>query len=129
MEKRNMLAIGVLCAVIVVGGVGSYLYSQTGDQATATLVIDYHGLREKDTYENIKMPEESTVLDLLKKKADVTTEQTEYGKMIVSINGISQDADANLWWTYTINGEYASLGAEAQQLSDGDVIQWSLTNF
>lgn len=69
------------------------------------------------------------MLDLLEKKTDVITEDTEYGKMVVSINGISQDASANLWWAYTINGEYAALGAEAQVLNDGDVIQWTLTEF
>jgi hypothetical protein len=130
MEKRNLFIAVVIFAVIILSGFGTYnYYQQESERATVTLIIDYHSLKENDTYENVRMTEGSTVLDLLEKKTDVITEDTEYGKMVVSINGISQDANANLWWTYTINGEYAALGAEAQVLNDGDVIQWTLTAF
>jgi len=49
--------------------------------------------------------------------------------MVISINDIAQDAGENLWWTYTMNGEYASAGAEAQLLSEGDVVKWTLSQF
>ncbi|MCD6127583.1 MAG: DUF4430 domain-containing protein [Methanomicrobia archaeon] len=75
------------------------------------------------------MPENSTVLDLLRKVTDVVTEETQYGKMVVSINGVSQDKDKGLWWTYTVNGKIAETGAETKLLHDGDVIQWSLKKF
>jgi len=130
MEKRNLFIAVVIFAVIILSGFGTYnYYQQESEKATVTLIIDYHSLKENDTYENVRMTEGSTVLDLLEKKTDAITENTEYGKMVVSINGISQDASANLWWTYTINGEYAALGAETQVLNDGDVIQWTLTAF
>jgi len=88
--------------------------------------IDYHGLRGNDTYENVKMPEGSTVLDLLKKKIDVVAEGTRHKKMVVSINGISQDSNANLWWVYTVNGECVDVCADTKPLNDGDVVKWSL---
>jgi hypothetical protein len=99
---------------------------QESEKIMVTLIIDYHGLRENDTYENVKMPERSTVLDLLKKKIDVIAEGIQYQKMVVSINGISQDPNANLWWVYTINGEYVEVCADAKPLNDGDIVKWTL---
>ncbi|MHC1604521.1 MAG: DUF4430 domain-containing protein [Candidatus Methanofastidiosia archaeon] len=130
MEKRNLIMAIVLAGVIIIAAGGTYMYyQQQSEKATVTLIIDYNGLKEIDTYEDVKMSEGATVLELLEKKTEVGTEDTEYGKMIVSINGIAQDPNSNLWWTYTINGEYAAAGAETQLLSDGDTIQWTLTAF
>lgn len=70
---------------------------QESKKTAVTLIIDYHGLRKHTTYKNVTMPEGSTALDLLENKTDVIAEGTRYRKMIISINGISQDPNANLW--------------------------------
>jgi len=99
---------------------------QESKKVAVTLIIDYHGLREHTTYKNVTMPEGSTVLDLLKKKIDVVAEGIQYQKMVVSINGISQDPNANLWWVYTINGEYVDVCADEKLLNNNDVVKWVL---
>jgi len=96
---------------------------QESEKIVVTLIIDYHSLRGNDTYENVKMPEGSTVLDILENKTDVAT---RHEKMIVSINGISQDSNANLWWVYTVNGEYVEVCADAKPLNKEDIVKWSL---
>ena len=129
MERRNIIAGVIVIGILVLALGGTYTYHRNSENATVTLIIDYGTLKEKDVYENVKMPENSTVLDLLRKVTDVVTEETQYGKMVVSINGVSQDKDKGLWWTYTVNGKIAETGAETKLLHDGDVIQWSLKKF
>ena len=129
MERRTIIAGVIVIGILVLALGGTYTYHRNSESATVTLIIDYGTLKEKDVYENVKMPENSTVLDLLRKVTDVVTEETQYGKMIVSINGVSQDKDKGLWWTYTVNGKIAETGAETKLLHDGDVIQWSLKKF
>ncbi len=130
LEKRNMMMAAIVAFVVIVSIVGTYNYTQRdSDKATVTLIIDFNGFGENVTYENVKMPESSTVLDLLNNKTDLQTEDTSFGKMVVSINDVAQDADSNLWWTYTINDEYAAAGAEVQLLNDGDIIKWTLSQF
>ncbi|MEA1993817.1 MAG: DUF4430 domain-containing protein [Euryarchaeota archaeon] len=130
MEKRNLIVVGVICVVVLLAGAGSYMYSQQEtERATVRLVIEYNEQKDADTYEDLEMPEGSTVLDLLEKETDLQTKDTEYGKMIVSINGVSQDKNKGLWWIYTVNGEQVSMGAEGKKLSDGDVVQWTLTKY
>ena len=130
MQKRSILMTMVLCAVVGVATYGTYVYYQEqSKKTTVTLAMDYHMLRSPERYDDIGMPENATVLDLLRETTEVVTKETRYGKMIISINGISQDPDRNLWWIYTVNGEVATAGAETQLLSDGDVIQWKLTEY
>ena len=129
MERRNIIAGVIVIGILVLALGGTYTYHRNSENATVTLIIDYGTLKEKDVYEDVKMPENSTVLDLLRKVTDVGTEETQYGKMVVSINGVSQDKDKSLWWTYTVNGKIAETGAETKLLNDGDVIQWSLIKF
>lgn len=129
MERRTIIAGVIVIGILVLALGGTYTYHRNSENATVTLIIDYGTLKEKDVYENVKMPENSTVLDLLRKVTDVVTEETQYGKMVVSINGVSQDKDKGLWWTYTVNGKIAETGAETKLLHDGDVIQWSLKKF
>ena len=129
MERRNIITGVIVIGIFVLALGGTYTYHRNSENATVTLITDYGTLKEKDVYEDVKMPENSTVLDLLRKVTDVGTEETQYGKMVVSINGVSQDKDKGLWWTYTVNGKIAETGAETKLLHDGDVIQWSLKKF
>ncbi|RZN46752.1 DUF4430 domain-containing protein [archaeon] len=130
MDSRNIMVGAIVVIILIIAGAGTYMYTQQDSAAaTVTLIVEYNGLKEAETFEDVGMPENSTVLDLLMEKTDVVTEDSDYGKMVISINDIAQDAGENLWWTYTMNGEYASAGAEAQLLSDGDVVKWTLSQF
>jgi len=130
MDSRNIMVGAIVVIILIIAGAGTYMYTQQDSAAaTVTLIVEYNGLKEAETFEDVGMPEDSTVLDLLMEKTDVVTEDSDYGKMVISINDIAQDAGENLWWTYTMNGEYASAGAEAQLLSEGDVVKWTLSQF
>jgi hypothetical protein len=49
-----------------------------------------------------------------------------YGDLafVVSIDGVSNNPSAGLWWQYWVNGELGSVAANKYQLQDNDSIQW-----
>jgi len=51
-------------------------------------------------------------------------QQSSLGKMITSINGITQDNGK--YWQYSINNKYAEVGADAYQCQGGEIITWEL---
>lgn len=44
---------------------------------------------------------------------------------VTSINGSRNDGSRGLWWQYCVNGEYASQGAQHQEVRDGDAVLWT----
>ncbi len=69
----------------------------------------------------------STVYDALKtaaKEAGVAVAGS--GSYIKGIAGLyEKDCDGQGGWTYTVNGDFPSVGCNSYKLSDGDSIQWS----
>lgn len=48
---------------------------------------------------------------------------------ITAIEEIYQNPEENLWWTYSINGEEATVGAFDYELKPGDSIIFTLTKY
>lgn len=57
----------------------------------------------------------------------IVTQNGDYGTYVTSINGI--DSTDSTGWVYTVNGEQVTVGADEYQLNDGDVVEWTLTEF
>ena len=102
---------------------------EANQEIAVTLRIDFDNGNIKN-YNGVKLGEEKTVFDLLKK---VTGENNlelsfkEYpgsGVFIESIDRAANDAKNNKWWQYWVNGEYAKMGASDFQLKNGDFIEW-----
>ncbi|KAA0550310.1 DUF4430 domain-containing protein [Bacillus sp. BGMRC 2118] len=67
-----------------------------------------------------------TALDLLQVGLGnkiVETTDTEYGKMITSIDGLK--AEGTYYWAFYVNGEMASVGAEGYELKPGDKVSFN----
>lgn len=73
----------------------------------------------------VTIQEDAILLDIMKANYDVV----EKDGFISSINGHKQDEAAGLYWTYTVNGEMASVGAGEYKLTPGDKIEWNLAAF
>ncbi len=86
--------------------------------------------------ENIKS-EEKVVFKLLEKLCledeDFTFEakDSEYGKYIISICGISEKTENSklYYWSFYVNGNYASKGISSQKLSNGMSIKFVYESF
>jgi len=104
-------------------------FQEANQEIKVALKVDF-GDGNINNYDGIKLGEEKTVFDLLKK---VTGENNlelsfkEYpgsGVFIESIDRAANDAKNNKWWQYWVNGEYAKIGASDFQLKNGDFIEW-----
>jgi len=81
-------------------------------------------------YDNIKLREEKTTFDLLKRVTQENNlefsfkEYPDLGVFIESIDNVANDAKINKWWQYWVNEEYAKVGASNYYLKNGDLVEW-----
>lgn len=68
-----------------------------------------------------------SVYDLLKANNDVQADTSSFGVMVKSINGLSQTDKE--FWTYTVNGAMAEVGADKYITKDNDKVKWELKGF
>lgn len=86
--------------------------------------IDPGNQQEKISHE-IEVAEDSYLLDVLKEHYTIE----EKDGFIEAIEGFKQNPNDNIYWTYTVNGEFAEVGAAEYQLADGDQVIWTLTQY
>jgi len=97
-------------------------------QASLTIAA---GDSEPLIFDNITLANEATAFDLLKK---ITAENNielgykdyggELGVLVESINDVANNLDANEFWQYWVNDEFAQVGASSYILADGDKVEW-----
>ncbi|MGM0216082.1 DUF4430 domain-containing protein [Enterococcus sp. AZ109] len=75
--------------------------------------------------QELETTETTSLLDIMEKEH---TLEVDNG-MIISIDGTKQDEKAGLYWTYTINSEWAEKGAGETFLKDGDQIEFTYGKF
>ncbi|MEO1772236.1 DUF4430 domain-containing protein [Candidatus Enterococcus ferrettii] len=69
---------------------------------------------------NVKITEGTSLMDLMKKEHKLE----EKNGMITAIDGLKQDEQAGYYWTYTINGEWATKGAQETFVKNGDQVEF-----
>lgn len=66
-----------------------------------------------------------TVFDVLNETANTTYTEFAYGRFIVSVNGVENNAGGNgYYWQYWVNDELGPVAADKFSLEDGDQILW-----
>ena len=93
---------------------------------SATLELDYNGDGMADKNATQTLPEGSSALDLLQAAAELTTEQAEWGTLVVGIDGTMANwVEEQSWWMFQFNGEQADVSVEKYILEDDDVVSMS----
>lgn len=67
-----------------------------------------------------------TAYNLLEAVTQVEKEDTAFGPMVKAINNVK--ATDKEFWTYTVDGKMASVGAHQYQTKDGEKIEWRLSS-
>jgi len=107
----NIIAIVVLVGLLILAGWGISKYSKDSvPQVAAAQTLDYD------------CSEGQTALGVLKEKAEVKTQDSDYGVYVDEINGTANDDGG--FWIYYINGEMGEVGADQYSCQDGDKIEW-----
>ena len=97
------------------GAASSVMASHVG------LTIDYSN-SSQNTYSDLSG---LTVFDILNQTAAVTFIEFVYGKFVISINGVENNANQNgFYWQYWVNDELAPIAADNYVLSDDDQVLW-----
>lgn len=103
---------------------------QSQEQIKVSLMLDF-GNGEIKTFDNVQAKKGSSVFELLEKITSENEVELQYkdyggdlGVFIESIGGAISDFEADRYWQFWVNNEYAQVGASNHELSDGDVVEW-----
>ena len=95
----------------------------------ANLMLDF-GNGQVRTFNNIELPNDSSVFDLLKNIADQNNLKVDYkdygemGALVEAIGDIKNDLKNNLFWQFWVNNKYSEIGSSNFKLTDGDIVEW-----
>jgi len=103
-----------------------------GILTTATVILDYgdNGISSYAIY-----TKNNTVYGFLMEAARVgdfdvkTTYYSGFDSLLVDSIGDKTSGQDNKYWSYYINGEYGTIGADKQVVHGGDVIKWKFEGF
>lgn len=129
--KKTIIAV---FAVLVLGAGGYGVYqavnSQPADTTTSsttteptkkvTLVFSEEG--KKVTYDGL---EGQTALVALQLATKVVTKSSDFGQFVTGINGVVAE-ESSEYWSFYVNGAYASEGAGTYVMKAADKIEWRL---
>jgi len=97
------------------------------DQETQVTLKINTGVNSYEYSEKIK--KDATVFDLIKETSTKENFSLEYqnssmGVFVEGIYGVKNDNQAQKYWTFLVNGDFAEVGASQYKLSEGDVVEW-----
>jgi len=126
MKKKFVAGIAFLSALFIVGcsneqdaadtSEATSQTSQAREEITATVEIEDEDqtVDEKE----IETTTDETLMEVMQDNFDIE----EDSGMITTIEGIEQDENDNMYWTYTINDEMVNTGADETTLEDNDQV-------
>lgn len=127
MKKRIILS--VIGLVLLAGlSAGTVYLKQSGAQNNQT-----NTQQETPKVNNRELTYQgkdgATALDLLKQNA--TIESTGEGSMayVTSINNVKPDSSKNEFWSFSVNGTPATVGAGSYVTKSTDTITWKIDTF
>ncbi len=140
--KTNGIALGVLAllavSVFFLGNTVVKDVSRDAEQASAGIVAGAKAVRQEVTVsiiggaQNRQMTFDltpgATALDLMLRAGQrenfaIETKQYDFGTIVEAIEG-TRGGDEGRYWLYYVNGEQATVGADAYLVKSGDLIEF-----
>lgn len=129
MKKHLNKILIVVIAGALLGG-GFFVLNSRDDKApakvsssaTTTKVVKISADKKTVSYDG---QEGKTALELLKSLTSVETQSSAYGDFVISVNGLKADSTKE-YWSFYVNGAYASEGAGTYKTNSIDKIEWKL---
>lgn len=130
MNKSKQKIFAVVAAVVL--GVGGLLLLNARQDTSPTVT----GSQQEFRQSSLTVSEDGktvsydgqtgkTALELLQSLTEVVTEKSDFGDFVAGINGITADGKTE-YWSFYVNGGYASEGAGTYKTTDGEKIEWRL---
>ena len=114
----------VLCMALVLSLAACGAKKESGEKAFTFVVTDLEGNEETVNITTTK----ATLGEALLDEGLIAGEDSEYGLMVYTVNGITADWDADqTYWALLIDGEYANTGVSQTNITDGTTYSFVLT--
>ncbi len=114
----------VLCMALVLSLAACGTKKESGEKTFTFVVADLEGNEETFTITTTK----ATLGEALLDEGLIAGEDSEYGLMVYTVNGITADWDADqTYWALLIDGEYANTGVSQTNITDGTTYSFVLT--
>jgi hypothetical protein len=115
-KKTGLYAVIALLVVF-----GAFLLSPVSKKS---VTVDASVEQTQNTEVIYKGQEGKNAMELLKASHQVETTHYDFGDMVNAIDGVKPDAEH--FWSFYINGQAATVGADAYQSKSSDTITWKL---
>lgn len=125
MNKKLLLGVGILVALIAVFAVVFALFRAKPVEGGKTITIEVINKEQKSTVYEVNTDAEF-LRGAMDEAKGLTYEGTmgEYGMSISHINGERGDyVQDGAYWAFYVNGGYCNYGIDAQPIYDGDAFQ------
>ncbi|OGG59762.1 hypothetical protein A2765_04200 [Candidatus Kaiserbacteria bacterium RIFCSPHIGHO2_01_FULL_56_24] len=130
--KKILVGVGVLIAILL----GGYVYTQFEWQQPVVQHTETRTIEVALAIEGVlpegraEVPEGMTALDLLRSESrekGFVMGEKEYAGLGILVERIGEfkNGTDGKYWTYTVNGVFAPVGADVYALKDGDAIEWT----
>lgn len=114
----------VLCMALVLSLAACGAKKESGEKAFTFVVTDLEGNEETFNITTTK----ATLGEALLDEGLIAGEDSEYGLMVYTVNGITADWDADqTYWALLIDGEYANTGVSQTNITAGSTYSFVLT--
>lgn len=123
-NKFSLLFTIIAFLTLVLTGCSSNSSTTTQKTKSNQITVSYTLKEGKKTIDQktVKVPKKAKVMTGLKKAWKV---QATKG-FITAIDGKKQNAKKKIYWTYTINGKWATKGANQQTVANKDKVKFTL---
>lgn len=126
-ENKRNVAIVIIAAVLVVMGVVYGLFANktsAGSKSVTVAVVDDQGAKTEYSCKT----DAEYLLDVLEElETDgltVSGEDSSYGLMVDTVNGLRADYEADgAYWYFYVNGEACMNGVSTEPVHDGDAFE------
>lgn len=121
----TLIVIAIICGVVYINYNSS---DETSNNLKEISILVYDKDSKEIFNEKIKTDEQylSNALEKVE-KLDIQMQDSQYGKYITSIQGISEGD--NYYWSYYINEEYATVGVSNCEIQDGCNYSFKIEKF
>jgi len=100
---------------------GLYLISPLNDRSSVQTTVSDTATPSEVIYQGV---DGQDALTILKASHTVETDMYDFGEMVTSIDGVAGDNDH--FWSFYVNGQPATVGAQDYQTKSTDTISWRL---
>ncbi|MEW8956082.1 DUF4430 domain-containing protein [Clostridium sp.] len=131
MKNNNFKVIisSLIVLIIAVGGFLGYKYYNDSKMVKGSKDIVVVVKDSKANYD--KTHKHSTDAETLGKALDemgiIGTKDSQFGRFLETVDGITASEDKQEWWKLTVNGEGSQTGIDDTAIKNGDKVELSLT--